>query len=134
MALSKVVTSRNKVLYSCCVTVFSGRILLDHNVTILEEHNTKPHAGQDLLLKLPGVTSKNVYALLNKAEGKEDLMGFSSDELGDLLGSAAQGKELHEGLHSAAEPSGGGGDARKRKAGDAAGGASKKSRFKARKK
>ena len=74
-----------------------------------------------------------MYALLNKAEGMEELMRFSSDELGEALGSAAQGKELHDGLHSAAEPREGG-DTRKRKAGEAAGGASKKSRFKARKK
>ena len=43
------------------------------------------------LLKLPGVTSKNVYALLNKAEGMAEIMEYSSEELGDMLGSAGQG-------------------------------------------
>ena len=31
-------------------------------------------------------------------------MGYSSEELGEMLGSAAAGKELHEGLHTSVEP------------------------------
>ena len=75
-----------------------------------------------------------MYALLNKAEGMAELMEYSCEELGDMLGSAGQGKELYEGLHSSVEPRESG-DTRKRKAGGgAAGGPNKKSRFKGRKK
>jgi DNA excision repair protein ERCC-4 len=88
---------------------------------------------KDILLKLPGITSKNVYAILNKVGGLVDLMGFSAEELGDILGSSGNGKELYDGLHIKAEALDAG-DTKKRKAADVAGGANKKSRFKSKKK
>lgn len=68
----------------------------DHNV---DRFNP---SVKDLVSKLPGVNSKNLFALLNRVESLVDLMGYSVEELADILGSRQAGEMLHQGLHSRA--------------------------------
>ena len=54
---------------------------------------------KDFVSKLPGINSKNIYALLNKANSLLDLLDMNEDTLGDILGSRQNGSELYSALH-----------------------------------
>ena len=53
----------------------------------------------DFVMKLPGVTSKNVFGILNRAENLADLLNFSQDELSEMLGSVQNSELLFSALH-----------------------------------
>ena len=54
---------------------------------------------KDFVSKLPGINSKNIYALLNKADSLLDLLDMNEDTLGEILGSRQNGAELYSALH-----------------------------------
>ena len=53
----------------------------------------------DLLLTLPGITSKNVHKLLNSCRNFADVCKKSEAELSRVLQSSESGKLLHQFLH-----------------------------------
>ena len=58
----------------------------------------------DFLTKLPGVTTKNVFALMNRVEDMEDLLNRSLEDLTDILGHSINAKELIDSLHGNLRP------------------------------
>ena len=54
---------------------------------------------KDFLSKLPGINSKNIYAILNKADNLAELLDMSEDTLAEVLGSRQSAGELHSALH-----------------------------------
>ena len=64
------------------------------------KYNSSIH---DFVIKLPGVTSKNIYGLLNRIENLPDLMAKEREELAEILGSSVQGDLLYDALHVKAE-------------------------------
>ena len=102
----------------------------------IDEYNVDKYnaAIKDLLLKLPGVTSKNVYGLLNKVGGMDDLLEFSADDLGELLCSTECGNELYSALHKQAEPLEGRGTNKRKTSENTGDLRNKKSRFKSKSK
>jgi len=46
-----------------------------------------------------GVTTKNIFALMNRLEDLNDLLERSEEELTEILGHSANAKELYESLH-----------------------------------
>ncbi|KAL1456630.1 hypothetical protein WDU94_001345 [Cyamophila willieti] len=63
---------------------------------------------EDFLSKLPGVTSKNKYVLLNKAKSLPALCRLSEEELSGLLENPQLGNTLYIALHGKVEAQGGG--------------------------
>lgn len=55
---------------------------------------------RDFLLKLPGVNTRNVYALMNSAPTLADLVDVSREELEEILCNARSAELLHRTLHS----------------------------------
>ena len=55
---------------------------LDNNLTCRYNVQIK-----DFLSKLPGINSKNIYAILNKADNLAELLDMSEDTLAEVLGS-----------------------------------------------
>ncbi len=55
--------------------------------------------AKDFLSKLPGVTSRNVYAIMNRAEDLKDLLEFGVDDLEEVMGSRENALLLHRALH-----------------------------------
>lgn len=55
---------------------------------------------RDFLLKLPGVNTRNVYALMNCAPTLADLVHISREELEELLCNTRSAELLHRTLHS----------------------------------
>lgn len=55
---------------------------------------------RDFLLKLPGVNSRNVYALMNSAPTLADLVHISREELEEILCNTRSAELLHRTLHS----------------------------------
>ena len=49
--------------------------------------------------KLPGVTSRNVFGLLNRASDLRELVDFGEDELEEAMGSRENALLLHKALH-----------------------------------
>eukprot|EP00095_Tigriopus_kingsejongensis_P010571 snap_masked-scaffold1137_size60140-processed-gene-0.6 protein:Tk10571 transcript:snap_masked-scaffold1137_size60140-processed-gene-0.6-mRNA-1 annotation:"dna repair endonuclease xpf" len=94
-------------------------------------------AIHDFVVKLPGVTSKNVYAILNRLDNLAELMNATQEELADILGSQQNAESLFAALHEKLEPieagraSGQGNWGQKRKM---TGPGAKSSRFKTKKK
>ena len=91
---------------------------------------------RDFVSKLPGITSKNIFSVLNRIENLADLMNFSREELADIVGSKENGDALYDGVHEHAEAPEALGGANKRKpgAGKAEANGQKKGRFKSRRK
>lgn len=88
-----------------------------------EKYNPSIH---DFLSKLPGVTTRNVYALLNRVDSFVELLELDIDALEELLGSKQCAVDLHESLHRTAKPP----ESGKETAGKAGTKARKGSRFK----
>ena len=44
----------------------------------------------DFIKKLPGVTSRNVYAILNRVESMTQLLAMSVDDLSEMVGKNRQ--------------------------------------------
>ena len=52
-----------------------------------------------MLLKMPGINTKNVYSILNNVESIAELTTLSEDGLKTLLGSELHAKLLYDFLH-----------------------------------
>ncbi|XP_034286151.1 DNA repair endonuclease XPF isoform X1 [Pantherophis guttatus] len=61
-----------------------------------DKYNPGP---QDFLLKMPGINSKNCQAVMNHVESIAELISFSQEKLAELLGNAANAKQLYEFIH-----------------------------------
>ena len=59
---------------------------------------------QDFISKLPGITTKNIYSVLNKVSDLSELLLLSKEELVNILGNSSQGQALYEGLHNIMKP------------------------------
>jgi len=55
---------------------------------------------QDMLMKMPGINSKNIYTVMNRVENLVQLVKLSLAELTEMLGSSANAKLLHDFFHS----------------------------------
>ncbi|XP_054625015.1 DNA repair endonuclease XPF isoform X2 [Dunckerocampus dactyliophorus] len=64
-----------------------------------ELYNAGPY---DFLLKMPGVSTKNLRALMKSADSLADLARLSQDKLAEILGNANNAKLLYEFLHNVA--------------------------------
>ncbi|KAH0631860.1 hypothetical protein JD844_019743 [Phrynosoma platyrhinos] len=62
----------------------------------LDKYNSGP---QDFLLKLPGVSTKNCWTIMNHVKSIAELITFSQDRLAELLGNTASAKQLYEFIH-----------------------------------
>jgi len=51
-------------------------------------------------MKMPCISSKNVYSVMNRVENLTELVKLSVAELTEILGSSANANLLHEFLHS----------------------------------
>eukprot|EP00092_Neocalanus_flemingeri_P022527 GFUD01024429.1.p1 GENE.GFUD01024429.1~~GFUD01024429.1.p1 ORF type:complete len:846 (-),score=291.30 GFUD01024429.1:125-2662(-) len=70
-------------------------------IDIVDDYNVDRFNAQikDFVSKLPGINSKNIYAILNKAENLLDLMDLSEETLEDILGSKQNAADLFNALH-----------------------------------
>ena len=68
---------------------------------ITEKYNTNIH---DFLIKLPGITSKNIDAVMRKGVSLKNLLKMSEKELGVLLDNSRNGKDLWEMFHVMHKP------------------------------
>nr|XP_045584995.1 DNA repair endonuclease XPF-like isoform X2 [Procambarus clarkii]XP_045585004.1 DNA repair endonuclease XPF-like isoform X2 [Procambarus clarkii] len=59
---------------------------------------------KDFVSKLPGVTTKNIYTLLNKVSSLVELLSLSKEALSDILGNSRHAEALHAGLHQSMKP------------------------------
>ncbi|XP_023330558.1 DNA repair endonuclease XPF isoform X2 [Eurytemora carolleeae] len=71
-------------------------------VDIIDDINVDKYNPQiqDFLSKLPGISSKNIYAIMNHCENLLDLLEISEEELSNILGSQNSGSQLYQALHS----------------------------------
>jgi len=74
-------------------------------VDIIDEYNTDKYNPliHDFVSKLPGVTGKNKFGILNSVENMTELLELSQARLGELLGSDQRAEELYAALHSELE-------------------------------
>jgi len=70
-------------------------------VDIVDDYNVDRFNAQikDFVSKLPGINSKNIYAILNKTDNLIDLLDMSEETLGEILGSNQNGTDLYNALH-----------------------------------
>ena len=76
------------------------------SIDIIDDYNNDKFnpALQDFLSKLPGITTKNIYAILHKVNSLMELMTLSTEDLEELLGSKQCAQDLHESLHGNIQP------------------------------
>lgn len=67
-----------------------------------DEFNTDKYNPtiMDFLAKLPGVTTKNIFSLMNNVEDLADLLNRSVENLTEVLGHSQNASELYEALHN----------------------------------
>ncbi|MCU0322125.1 MAG: hypothetical protein MUE72_06870 [Chitinophagaceae bacterium] len=49
---------------------------------------------------MPGINSKNVYAVMNRVESIAQLVTLTVDELTDILSSSSNAKQLYDFIHT----------------------------------
>lgn len=59
---------------------------------------------KDFISKLPGITTKNIYSVLNKVSDLSELLSLSKDELTEILGNSRNAQALYSGLHHCMKP------------------------------
>ena len=71
-------------------------------VDIIDEYNMEKYNPQikELVPKLPGVNSKNIYGLLNKGANLAEVASCPSSSLEEMLGGQLAGQALHDTLHT----------------------------------
>ena len=72
------------------------------SVDFVDEYNTDRFNPviYDFVKKLPGVTSKNVYSILNRVNSLAELLASSLGNLIDIMGSTTNAESLYQCLHS----------------------------------
>lgn len=61
-------------------------------------------AVQNLLLKLPGVTNKNMYKLLHKGKSLDHLRTLNKQEIGDIVENSMESEIIYNAFHKRYEP------------------------------
>ena len=76
------------------------------SVDVIDDYNTDRFNPVifDFIKKLPGVTSKNVYSLINRINSLSELLSCSQIELEEIIGSASHAEALYQGLHTPTKP------------------------------
>lgn len=74
-------------------------------VDIIDDYNTDKYNPliHDFVSKLPGITGKNKFAILNSVENLTELLQLSQATLTDLLGSSQRAEDLYAALHNELE-------------------------------
>ncbi|XP_012286135.1 DNA repair endonuclease XPF [Orussus abietinus] len=54
----------------------------------------------DFMMQIPGVTSKNIYAILNKGISLDQLISHTEEQLIDIVGNKQDAQILYNGLHT----------------------------------
>ncbi|KAL7979151.1 hypothetical protein Chor_015175 [Crotalus horridus] len=65
----------------------------------LPERDRYNPGPQDFLLKMPGINSKNCQAVMNHVKSITELIALAQEKLAELLGNAANAKQLYEFIH-----------------------------------
>ena len=75
-------------------------------VDAADEFNTEKYNPtiMDFLSKLPGITTKNIFALMNRLENMQDLLDQSLEDLTEILGHSSNAKDLYNCLHESLCP------------------------------
>jgi len=76
------------------------------SVDLIDEYNTDRFnpVTFDFVKKLPGVTTKNIYSLLNRVNSLTELLSCNQTDLEQIIGSASNAEALYQALHSPAKP------------------------------
>ena len=76
------------------------------SIDFIDEYNTDKFnpAVQDFLSKLPGITTRNVFAILNKVNSLAELLTLSVEDIEEILGSKQNAADLYESLHGKLKP------------------------------
>ena len=76
------------------------------SVDLIDEYNTDRFNPVifDFVKKLPGVTTKNIYSLLNRVNSLTELLSCNQTDLEQIIGSASNAEALYQALHSPAKP------------------------------
>lgn len=56
-------------------------------------------------MKLPGITTRNVFGILNRVNSLLELMSLKVEDLEELLGSKENAKDVYQALHEKLHPS-----------------------------
>ncbi|KAK7047730.1 DNA repair endonuclease XPF [Halocaridina rubra] len=59
---------------------------------------------KDFVSKLPGITTKNIYSLLNKVNDLPALLALTKEDLTEILGNSKNAQVLYAGLHHCMKP------------------------------
>ena len=76
------------------------------SIEFIDDYNNDKFNPQlyDFLGKLPGMTTRNIYGVLNKVNTLSELMTLSQEDLEELLGSSQSASDLYESLHVKLSP------------------------------
>lgn len=76
------------------------------SVDLIDKYNTDRFNPVifDFVKKLPGVTTKNIYSLLNRVNSLNELLSCSLTDLEQIIGSASNAETLYQALHSPVKP------------------------------
>lgn len=58
----------------------------------------------DFVMKLPGISSRNVHAVMRRGKNLKELLKFDSQQLDEMLGNKKDAEALHSALHSSLKP------------------------------
>ena len=77
------------------------------SMDIIDDYNSEKFnpAIKDFVLKLPGITTRNVYGILNRVNSLPELMSLKVEDLEELLGSKENAKDVYQALHEKLLPS-----------------------------
>ncbi|XP_042856458.1 DNA repair endonuclease XPF-like [Penaeus japonicus] len=59
---------------------------------------------KDFISKLPGITTKNIYSILNKVSDLSELLSLSKEELTEILSNSRNAQALYSSLHHCMKP------------------------------
>ncbi|KAL0276275.1 UNVERIFIED_CONTAM: hypothetical protein PYX00_003883 [Menopon gallinae] len=68
------------------------------------DEDTFNPAVQNFLLKLPGVTSKNIYALLRQGKSLDHLKSLSKEEISAMVENSIEGEIIYNAFHKCYQP------------------------------
>ena len=76
------------------------------SIDFIDDFNTDKFnpAVKDFLSKLPGITTKNIFGILNRVNSLAELMSLSQEDLEELLGNKQNAQDLFESLHDKLQP------------------------------
>ena len=77
------------------------------SMDIIDDYNSEKFnpAIKDFILKLPGITTRNVFAILNRVNSLLELISLKVEDLEELLGSKENAKDVYQALHEKLLPS-----------------------------